>query len=154
MDCSLNYFSGFTENCRAANEIYKNTHKYKKISKDIVEGSTERGTLEALLDHGQIKKISVTHYGEMGYRNLDVFFDKENPILLSDETTYYDRPIYIEGFKVVSKTLLYYLFKNGSIFESTPGANQQPQKVSPEVDYAIREEIDAYIKLVEPKKTD
>ncbi len=147
-DCSLSHFYGFKENCRIVNEIDSSAHNFRKLGQEIIGSSTEGGSLEALLDNEKIKKISVTHYGEMGRRDFEVFFKNEKAVFVSEETIYYDRPIYIEGFKEDSKTLLYYIFKNGGFWKVTPGQGKQPKKVLQDVEQAIRDEINAYIKLV------
>lgn len=148
MDCRLVSFEGFTEACQIANEIDINANKFNKRTIDLLEGSTEGETLETLFDQGIVKKITVSHYGEMGNRNLEVFLKNKTPFFFSEGTTYYDRPVYIEGFKEVSKTLLYYLFKGDSVFGSNPATNKPPKRVSKEIEQTIHEQIDLYIKLI------
>ena len=74
--------------------------KSKQI--DLVGLSTEGGELIALVDGIDLRKAKVTFYGEMGKRIDEYYFENGSLFFLFQQVLSYDKPVYLEGSKIIS----------------------------------------------------
>lgn len=122
------YFNRIQPTVKQQNNITKVMsdirEEYKKINSDVnliviekaLTGlSTEGGVLLSYYDKNRnLKKASITFYGEMGKKTIDYFYNNRKLIFCLQKQFYYDQPIYIEGFKInkVEKSKYYFHSEN------------------------------------------
>jgi len=102
--------------CELANSINTQLDSLVMLHSQIIGESTEAGEVTVFFNkpHG-IKKVLITHYGEMGKVSFNYYYEKGSLLLINQELTHYDRPIYIEGSTVESVEKSAFLIKNDAL---------------------------------------
>ncbi len=80
--------------------------------------SSESGELIGYFLDSNLRKISYTLYGETG-KTESIFYlnTKQRLILSTKSTSFYDRPFYIDGFKINKVETDSFYFKNNNIIK-------------------------------------
>ena len=69
---------------------------YKKVTKDVMDESTEGGEMEAFYDGDELKKLVVKLYGETG-QSIEEFYFWDNKLFFVFSRDFrYNRPIYMD----------------------------------------------------------
>lgn len=99
--------------CKLVNSINAQLDSLVMLHSQIIGESTEAGEVTVFFNesHG-IKKVLITHYGEMGKVSFNYYYEKGNLSLINQELTHYDKPIYIEGSTIESVEKSAFLIKN------------------------------------------
>jgi hypothetical protein len=113
------------------NEQYKNieaqTLKYDKIEKDILEESSEGGTVAGYYNDGKLKKISAEIYGEMGKVHSDYYLNNDGSLFFVLSQTYsYNKPIYIEGSEIQNVEEEKYYYDGNRLFKCVKSNTEKP----------------------------
>ncbi len=94
-------------------EVDENLSSFHMIEKEVFDKSSEGGVITAYFKDDRLIKMSAVFYGETGKFEEDYFFDLDSLVVIKTNYYYYDKPIYIEGFKTETVTRsTYYFFKN------------------------------------------
>ena len=80
--------------------INYNINSYKKVTKDLMDESTEGGVLEGYFKNGELKKIVVSYYGEMGKLIEEYYFWDNDLFFVFTQEYSYNMPINMDGSKV------------------------------------------------------
>jgi hypothetical protein len=93
-------------------KINEQTKNAEIIKKDVMDESAEGGQLKAFKKDGEIIKLEMLAFGEMGKATKEYYFENNKLIFAFTKEVLYDRPMYIEGAQI-SKTVenRYYFFK-------------------------------------------
>ncbi len=83
-------------------EINSRERSLKKVTKDILDESSEGGQADVYYDGDSLKKIIITHYGEMGKITMEYYIEDGSVFFIYTRQSTYDRPIYVKG-SVVSR---------------------------------------------------
>jgi hypothetical protein len=93
----------------------ENSSQYKVVEVDLYDESTEGGKLKAFQDSGQTVLIQADYYGEMGHKSEQYYLCKEILYFAYWVEEQYDKPIFEEDFKVLSKNENRYYFNNNKM---------------------------------------
>ncbi len=74
-------------------KIKRDTKKYKKVSKDLMDESTEGGTLEGYFEKDILKRMKATYFGESGKTLVEYFFVNADLIVIVNRTSSYNASI-------------------------------------------------------------
>jgi hypothetical protein len=98
------------------NQINKGLKDFIVEEKDIFGESAEGGKIKKYYENGNLRKATVSHFGEMG-KSVTEFYIKEGKVFfIYDSKSYYTKPIYIEGSTVDStKENRFYFWNNDMI---------------------------------------
>lgn len=83
-------------------EINAKEHSFQKATKDIFGQSSEGGQAEVYYDGDDLKKMIVTHYGEIGKIRTEYYVDDGAVFFIYVKRTEYDKPMHEKGSKVSS----------------------------------------------------
>ena len=73
--------------------INKELKSYKRIEKNLLGFSAQGGSFEAFLTKdGQLRKINVIHYGEMGKAKSDYYYWDNSLFFVLESLSSYDQP--------------------------------------------------------------
>jgi hypothetical protein len=75
---------------------------YRKATKDIYGQSSEGGQAEVYYDGDNLKKMVITHFGEIGKQRTEYYVDGGKVFFIYIKRTMYDKPIYEKGSKVLN----------------------------------------------------
>lgn len=122
---------------------------YRKVEKDLHGQSAEGGVLIAYYDGTALRKIKTTFYGEIGKSTFDYYLDEERFFYIKKECIHYDRPMYIEDYKVTSVKESKYYFDNGDLWlwKDFKGEYVNPQSNE------FKEERNCLLKAIEEFKS-
>jgi hypothetical protein len=81
-------------------EINQSTNSYDVNVVEILGESTEGGELKSYTQNGELKKMVVSYFGEMGKLVEEYYFFKEQLFFAFIQRYSYDKPIYVEHSKV------------------------------------------------------
>jgi hypothetical protein len=98
-------------------EINTQLKTYKKTDVAVLGESTEGGSVSKYYDGTFIKKITQTFYGEMGKSTEEFYYDDNHLIFYYKLYTQYDKPMYINDFKVASKNEMRCYFEINKIIK-------------------------------------
>ena len=100
-------------NIREEFKIINSDTTYIVVEKDLSGFSTEGGVLFSFYDKSTLKKSIITFYGEMSKRIDEYYFKNGKLIFVFKQNFYYDKPIYMNGFKVdYIEENRYYFYEN------------------------------------------
>lgn len=97
-------------------EINSNCSSFSMIEKNIYNETSEGAYIIAFYKIDELKKIIATYYGEMGKSEYEYYFYNGEVIFIYNRELIYDRPIYIDGFKIKTIEDNRYYFYNGDLF--------------------------------------
>jgi hypothetical protein len=115
---------------------------YKKKSKDVFDMSAEGGEVTGYYDKALLVKLHSVFYGETGKVEIDYYFNKEGLFFLYKKETFYDKPIYVKGFKIKNiEENRFYFYKNELIRWLVNKTVSPKSKTFKEVNDAINKEV-------------
>ena len=81
-------------------DVNSNINSYKKTKKDLMDQSTEGGELEGYYNHGELKKIVASYYGEMGKLIEEYYFYDNTLFFFFTQNYLYNMPLSMDGSKL------------------------------------------------------
>lgn len=93
--------------------INKNIKSYRLIEKNVLGMSLEGGLLKAYIANGELKKATITLFGETGRESYDLYYNANDLIFVMNTSYRYNAPF----GKVVSKDENRYYFQNGKMIK-------------------------------------
>ncbi|MFW5872718.1 MAG: hypothetical protein ACOCVN_01905 [bacterium] len=124
-NASFNHQSN-TEN-GYSDAIKKINYEYQKINADsnmiVVEKklnsfSTEGSRVIGYYNRkGDLRKADLFFYGEMGKKKEEYYYRNNKPIIIIQRFFIYDKPIYIDGSKIIEEEEYKYYFYRGKTIE-------------------------------------
>ena len=123
--------------------INKKVPTYKKVEKSLFGQSAEAGNIVAYYSENELKKVKVTHYGEMGMVTFGYYLDKGKIFFICKEQSDYDKPMYFNDFKIKSFNKNKHYFFNGkyllSMNDNGQLINLSSDKIRANTDQLLRE---------------
>jgi hypothetical protein len=133
-------------------ETNTNVKKFKKVEKEILGESSEGGEIIIFYNKNIIKKIVVTHFGEMGQNTTEYYYGlKKELFFIFKKTSHYNKPIYIKNSKIkYTEENRYYFFENNLIRwldNKKKTVNSKSKKFNEEFKALKEEEQDIHEKI-------
>lgn len=97
-------------------EINNNT-QYRKVERTVLVKSSEGAELIGYYDKQDLKKMSVTFYGETGKVTTEYYLHKDQLVFVFEKESLYDKPMNETGSKVTNTKEHRYYFYNDTLIK-------------------------------------
>ncbi|MET4083457.1 hypothetical protein ABIB40_003429 [Pedobacter sp. UYP30] len=115
---------------------------FKKKKREVFDMSSEGGEIIGYYDNTFLTKAHSVFYGETGKVETDYYFNKTGLFFQYKKETFYDKPIYVKGFKIKKiEENRFYVYENKLIQWIVNKTLKSKTKVFKETNNAIKEEL-------------
>ena len=115
---------------------------FKRKNREVFDMSSERGEVIGYYDKKLLVKAHSVFYGETGRVETDYYFNKTGLFFEYKKETYYDKPIYVKGFKTKKLEQNRYYFDNNVLIKWIFNKTVKPQsQIFKEKTVALNEEL-------------
>ncbi len=98
-------------------QINSNQNMYKKVVKPLMGESSEGGELSGYYEKDGLRKVVAIHAGEMGKSITEYYFKSNELFFVFTTDSLYDKPFYMEGYKISSVEETRFYFYNNLIIK-------------------------------------